>query len=44
MNYAFLFREIDARGFSGYVGCEYKPRKGTLEGLGWAAKCGVTLG
>ena len=44
MNYAFLFREIDASGFSGYVGCEYKPRKGTLEGLGWAAKCGVTLG
>jgi 2-dehydrotetronate isomerase len=44
MNYAFLFREIDATGFTGYVGCEYKPRKGTVEGLGWAAKCGVTLG
>jgi hydroxypyruvate isomerase len=44
MNYAFLFREIDATGFSGYVGCEYKPRRGTLEGLGWVAACGVTLG
>ena len=44
MNYAFLFREIDASGFTGYVGCEYKPRNGTLECLGWAAKCGVMFG
>jgi len=44
MNYAFLFREIDATGFAGWVGCEYKPRKGTVAGLKWAERCGVRLG
>ena len=44
LNYAALFREIDASGFTGYVGCEYRPRRGTLEGLRWAKACGVTLG
>jgi hydroxypyruvate isomerase len=44
MNYAFLLREIDASGFAGWVGCEYKPRRGTVEGLAWAERCGVRIG
>jgi hydroxypyruvate isomerase len=44
LNHAWLFREIDASGFAGYVGCEYRPRRGTAEGLKWAAACGVKLG
>ncbi|HJZ29947.1 MAG TPA: TIM barrel protein [Hyphomicrobiaceae bacterium] len=44
MNYRWLFAKIDASPFAGYVGCEYRPRNGTLAGLGWAAACGVTLG
>ena len=44
MNYRWLFQKIDAGGFAGWVGCEYRPRHGTLAGLGWAAACGVTLG
>lgn len=44
LNYAYLFKLIDASGFTGYVGCEYKPRKSTLEGLAWAGKLGVSLG
>ncbi|MBU2533115.1 MAG: hydroxypyruvate isomerase family protein [Alphaproteobacteria bacterium] len=43
MNYAYLFRRIDDTGFGGWVGCEYKPRGATVAGLGWPAKCGVTL-
>ena len=35
INYPFLFRQLDALGWKGYVGCEYKPRTTTLEGLGW---------
>jgi hydroxypyruvate isomerase len=35
INYAFLFRHLDALGWKGYIGCEYKPRAGTAEGLGW---------
>jgi hydroxypyruvate isomerase len=35
INYAFLFRHLDAIGWKGYVGCEYKPRTTTLQGLDW---------
>ena len=44
MNYRWLLQQIDASGYKGWVGCEYKPRRGTVEGLGWAKACGVTLG
>jgi len=35
INYAFVFSELDRLGYDGWVGCEYKPRAGTSEGLGW---------
>ncbi len=35
INYAFLFRHLDAIGYPGWIGCEYKPRAGTVDGLGW---------
>ena len=35
INYAWLFRHIDALGYQGTIGCEYKPRTTTSEGLGW---------
>ncbi len=44
LNYRSIFAAIDASGYTGFVGCEYKPRAGTLAGLGWPARCGVTLG
>jgi hydroxypyruvate isomerase len=44
MNYRWLLRQIDASGYQGWVGCEYRPRRGTVEGLGWAKACGVKLG
>ena len=44
MNYRFLFDEIDRSGFTGYVGCEYRPRGETVAGLKWAAALGVGLG
>lgn len=34
-NYPLLFAELDALGYGGFVGCEYRPKAGTLEGLGW---------
>ncbi|MEY2632143.1 MAG: hypothetical protein RIR00_797 [Pseudomonadota bacterium] len=37
INYPFLFAELDRLGYAGWVGCEYKPRQGTLDGLGWFA-------
>ena len=35
VNDAFLFAELDRLGYAGFVGCEYFPRAGTREGLGW---------
>jgi hydroxypyruvate isomerase len=35
INYPFLFGFIDRLGYSGWIGCEYKPAKSTVEGLGW---------
>jgi hydroxypyruvate isomerase len=37
INYPFLFRHLDTLGYRGWVGCEYKPRTTTLDGLGWHA-------
>lgn len=35
INYAFVFRHLDAIGYQGWVGCEYKPAGQTEDGLGW---------
>jgi hydroxypyruvate isomerase len=35
VNYPYLFERLDALGYRGWVGCEYRPRAGTSEGLGW---------
>jgi len=32
---ARVFAQLDALGYDGYVGCEYRPAGGTVEGLGW---------
>ncbi|WP_407180999.1 hydroxypyruvate isomerase [Bradyrhizobium sp. STM 3562] len=37
INYSYLFRHLDAIGYRGWIGCEYKPRTTTLESLGWHA-------
>jgi hydroxypyruvate isomerase len=44
LNYRWLLQQIDASGYKGWVGCEYRPRRGTVEGLGWTKACGVRLG
>jgi hydroxypyruvate isomerase len=35
INYPFLFGVIDRLGYTGWIGCEYRPKGNTLEGLGW---------
>ncbi|TNB48461.1 hydroxypyruvate isomerase [Martelella lutilitoris] len=35
INYPYLFNMLDAEGYDGFIGCEYKPSAGTSEGLGW---------
>jgi 2-dehydrotetronate isomerase len=37
LNYTYLFKLIDELGYSGWVGCEYRPKADTVKGLGWFA-------
>jgi 2-dehydrotetronate isomerase len=37
LHYPYLFALIDALGYDGWIGCEYRPRAGTTAGLGWLA-------
>ncbi|MEZ5657588.1 MAG: hydroxypyruvate isomerase family protein [Burkholderiaceae bacterium] len=38
LNYPYLFDLIDELGFQGWIGCEYRPARGTREGLGWLGR------
>jgi hydroxypyruvate isomerase len=37
INFAHLFKVLDAAGYPGWVGCEYKPAEETEDGLKWMA-------
>ena len=37
INYPYLFHLIDELGFTGWIGCEYKPKSNTSAGLRWLA-------
>ena len=42
VHHPFLFDRLDALGYPGFVGCEYRPRAGTSEGLGWLKRYRAT--
>lgn len=35
VNYRYLFELLDELGYAGWVGCEYRPKGRTEDGLGW---------
>jgi hydroxypyruvate isomerase len=37
INYPFLYDHLDKIGYTGWIGCEYKPVTATADGLGWFA-------
>lgn len=41
INFPRVFAELDALGYDGWIGCEYRPRGATVAGLGWAAAYGI---
>ncbi len=38
IHYEWLLQRIDALGYEGWIGCEYKPRGQTVAGLSWAKR------
>src|ERR1700760_2227156 len=38
LDYDHLFGLIEELGYDGWIGCEYRPKAGTSEGLGWLKK------
>jgi 2-dehydrotetronate isomerase len=42
--YPAIFAALERMGYSGWVGCEYRPRRTTDEGLSWMAALGVAGG
>lgn len=41
LGWAHLFRHIDALGYGGWIGCEYRPAADTVAGLTWRQTFGV---
>ncbi len=41
INWTYLFGLLDAHGYPGWIGCEYKPRGRTEAGLRWARDFGI---
>ncbi len=42
VNFPAIFELIDRMGYAGWIGCEYRPRGRTEDGLGWARPYGLT--
>ncbi len=41
VNYPEIFAALDRLGYAGFIGCEYRPRGRTEDGLAWARPYGV---
>ena len=42
LNWGYIMNLLDAHGFDGWIGAEYKPRDHTLDGLSWGRAWGIT--
>ena len=44
VNYPAVFEALDRLGYRGWIGCEYKPRGRTEDGLAWGRRFGLGVG
>ena len=42
LDYRTVFRRLEALGYAGWIGCEYRPRGTTDDGLSWMKSLGVS--
>ena len=38
----YVFAQVDALGYKGWLGCEYRPAGDTVEGLAWRRRFGLS--
>lgn len=43
LNFEYVFKLIESSGYSDWIGCEYKPKTNTTEGLKWLTEFGIKL-
>lgn len=43
INYSYVFKQLEAIGYKDWIGCEYKPKNGSLNGLTWIHHFGYEL-
>jgi len=42
LNYSYVFSQLEALGYDGWIGCEYRPARSTRDGLGWLQRYRAT--
>lgn len=43
INYRYVLKKLEETGYNDWIGLEYKPANGTVEGLKWITDFGYTL-
>ncbi|ALC47918.1 Gip [Drosophila busckii] len=43
LNYSYVFQKLEDFGYDDWIGCEYKPKTSTIEGLDWISKFNYSL-
>lgn len=43
LDFTYIFDLIKLIGYDGWIGCEYKPKTNTMEGLKWIQKYNIQL-
>ncbi|HEX4856394.1 MAG TPA: TIM barrel protein, partial [Limnobacter sp.] len=42
LDYGLVFRQLQHLGYDGHIGCEYRPKGSTRDGLGWLRRTGFS--
>jgi hydroxypyruvate isomerase len=42
LDYSQVFKQLASLGYQGHIGCEYRPKAATRDGLGWIQSTGFS--
>lgn len=43
LNYKYVFHALEQAGYNDWIGCEYRPKTSTVDGLRWIEEFGYSL-